>query len=56
VFADYTNIFISGCNWENLVLTANNELKEISNWFAASLLSLDVKKTNYILFGNKKTP
>jgi len=31
-------------------------LKEISNWFAANLLSLNVKKkTNYILFADKKS-
>jgi len=56
MFADDTNIFISGCNLENLVLTANNELKEISNWFAANLLSLNAKKTNCILIRNKKNP
>jgi len=29
-------------------------MKIISSWFTANLLSLNLKKTNYILFGNKK--
>jgi len=31
-------------------------MKIISSWFTASLLPLNLKKTNYILFGNKKLP
>ena len=56
MFADDTNLFINGRNLEDLTQIANTELKEISNWFSANLLSLNVKKTNYILFGNKKPP
>ena len=56
MFADDTNIFISGRNSDDLTTIANSELKEISNWFSANLLSLNIKKTNYILFGNKKPP
>ena len=54
MFADDTNIFISGHNLDDLTKTANNELNEISDWFSANLLSLNIKKTNYILFGHKK--
>jgi hypothetical protein len=54
MFADDTNILISGPSLEGLTITANNELKEISNWFCVNLLSLNIQKTNYILFGNKK--
>jgi len=32
----------------------NNEMNIISSWFSANLLSLTLRKTNYILFGNKK--
>lgn len=56
MFADDTNIFISGHNMENLTLAVNNEMKAVSDWFSANLLSLNIKKTNYILFGNKKLP
>jgi len=54
MFADDTNIFISGQSLELITETANNELDKISSWFSANLLSLNIKKTNYILFGNKK--
>ena len=56
MFADDTNIFISGRFLEDLTCIANNELNKISSWFSANLLSLNIKKTNYILFGNKKLP
>ena len=56
MFADNTNIFISGKNINDLTQIANNEMNIISAWFSANLLSLNLKKTNYILFGNKKMP
>lgn len=56
MFADDTNIFISGKNLNNITTIINAELILITNWFSANLLSLNVKKTNYILFGNKKPP
>jgi hypothetical protein len=56
MFADDTNIFISGKNLNNIATITNNELNIINTWFSANLLSLNIKKTNYILFGNKKHP
>jgi len=56
MFADDTNIFISGNNLNSISHTANTELLLVSKWFSANLVSLNVKKTNYILFGNKKLP
>ena len=32
----------------------NNELKVLSDWFKANRLSLNVKKTNYLMFGYKQ--
>jgi hypothetical protein len=52
--ADDTNLFIKGHNINSLTLLLNLELDKISDWFNANLLSLNIKKTNYILFGNKK--
>ena len=56
MFADDTNLFISGKDLSALTQTINTELNIITTWFSANLLSLNVKKTNYIslLFGNKK--
>lgn len=56
MFADDTNIFISGHNLESLSLIANTELKKLGHWFSANLLSLNIKKTNYILFSNTQLP
>jgi len=55
MFADDANIFIRGDNLENSTQQIYCELKEVNNWFTVNLLSLNVKKTNYIIFGNKKT-
>jgi len=56
MFADDTNIFAKGKDIDNLVNNINYELEHISKWFGANLLSLNIKKTNYILFGNKTIP
>jgi len=48
------NIFITGKNINDLTQIVNNKMNIISSWFTANLLSLNLKKTNYILFGNKK--
>jgi len=43
-------MFISGKNLTSLVSIINSELDKINTWFCANLLSLNVKKTNYISF------
>ena len=53
LFADDTNLFISGKNLTETVTTLNQELCKLSNWFKVNKLSLNVKKTNYIIFRNK---
>ena len=52
MFADDTNLFMSGKNLTQLENNINNELMKVSCWFHANLLSLNVKKTSYIIFGN----
>ena len=54
LFADDTNIFLSHPNLYTLVNTLNIELTKVTNWFRANKLSLNVKKTNYIHFSNKR--
>ena len=56
LFADDTNIFYSCNDLRTLETTVNNELLKLSIWFCANRLSLNIKKTNYIVFGNKKLP
>jgi hypothetical protein len=44
MFADDTNIFISGKNLDEIVPLINKELCKVNSWFCANLLSLNVKK------------
>jgi len=41
MFADDTNIFISGKNINDRTQTVNSEMKIISSWFTANLLSVN---------------
>ena len=50
LFADDTNLFRSDKTIKTLFETVNDELKLINEWFTANKLSLNVKKTKYILF------
>ena len=50
LFADDTTIYISSKDINNLFITMNSDLECISDWFKANKLSLNVSKTNYILF------
>jgi len=54
MFADDTNLFITGQNMTQLENTLNEELDKVNEWFRANLLSLNISKTSYIIFGNKK--
>ncbi len=53
LFADDTNIFYSCKSHNDLMKIVNEELLKLSEWFRANKLSLNVKKTNYIIFGNR---
>ena len=44
MFADDTNIFISGKNLDHIASVVNIELKTINTWFSVNLLSLNIKK------------
>ena len=50
LFADDTNVFIAGKNLKNIVSKMNNGLVEIVDWLKANRLSLNVNKTNFMLF------
>lgn len=54
LFADDTNMFFSHSSFDTLVALVNDELSKISKWFRLNKLSLNVKKTNYILFRSKR--
>ena len=54
LFADDTNLFISGQNSQELYEGANNDLNAISEWLQVNRLWLNVKKTHYMLFSSTK--
>ena len=53
LFADDTNIFISGNNINILIDRLNSELLKLSDWLKANKLSLNYQKTHYIIFKTK---
>ena len=50
LFADDTTIYLSSNNISYLYTTMNGELLKHTDWFRANKLSLNISKTNYILF------
>ena len=53
MFADDTNLFISGSDYKPLFVKMNQQLKLIDDWFAANKLSVNTGKTKFTLFCSK---
>ena len=56
LFADDTDIFMSGKNLQYMTMTLNEQLTAIYEWLCCNKLSLNVLKTHYMIFTqrNKK--
>ena len=54
LFADDTNIFYTGDDIYEICNILSNELKKLDIWFRVNKLSLNVSKTNFIVFSNLK--
>ena len=50
IFADDTNLFYSDTNIRKLESTINDNLERVSCWLKANKLSLNIDKTNYVVF------
>ena len=50
LFADDTNIFFSHNNLPLLMNIINSEMNKLSEWFRANKLSINAKKSNYMVF------
>ena len=48
-------MFFSGPNTTDIVKLINDELKNLVIWLETNRLSLNIKKTNYMIFSRKKT-
>ena len=55
LFADDTSAFVFGKNYYDLFHTMNLELCHLSCWFQVNMLSLNIKKSNYMLFKSYRT-
>ncbi len=53
LYADDTNILVSHNNLNQLISNVNRDLMKISTWFKAKKLSLNVNKSNYMIFKNR---
>ena len=54
LFADDTNVFYSGVDIQSICECISRELDKLHVWLYVNKLSLNVDKTNLILFGNRK--
>jgi hypothetical protein len=50
LFADDTTILLTDHNFENLEMNMNSNLSIIYKWLCVNKLSLNIKKTNYVIF------
>ena len=50
LFADDTNLLYAEKNLKSLEETVNNKLLKVSEWLNATKLTLNVKKSNYVIF------
>lgn len=53
LFADDTNLFLRGSNVDDLFATVNCEMKKLLEWVNVNKLSLNITKTQYMIFKNK---
>ena len=54
LFADATNITASHHHKDTLEKIVNNELKQVNNWIKFTKLSINYKKTEYIIINLEK--
>ena len=54
LFADDTSVFIEGTNYDQVIDIVNNELERINIWLKANKLTVNIKKTHYMMFSPHK--
>ena len=52
LFADDTNAFLEGSNILTLTTMVNVELEKLTNWIKANKLSLNLKKSKFMIFSS----
>lgn len=56
LFADDTNFYSSGDNLNNLLMSMEQEMVKLKKWFDINKLSLNLKKTKFMIFSKRKKP
>ena len=54
LFADDTSVFLEGTEYSKLIKTLNIELENVTKWLNANRLTVNMKKTHYIIFHRAK--
>ena len=54
LYADDTVIYYSSTDLFDLESKLNSDLATISNWFSSNLLTLNISKCNFVIFGNSR--
>ena len=54
LFSDNTSIFLSHTDQEYLTTSLNEELKKLNIWMKTNKLSVNINKTNYVIFNSKQ--
>ena len=54
LFADDSNMFLSGKDPDDLIRTMNEEMVKVVDWLQINRLSLNLNKTHFILFRRKR--
>ena len=54
LFAEDTNLLCCDRDLNELVRVINGGLEQLQTWFYVNRLSLNISKTNYIIFGNRR--
>ena len=54
LFADDTNVFITGKDLNKLIETMHRELNKLSIWLSANKLTLNIYKTHFMVFHRGK--
>ena len=50
LFADDTSVFIEGTHYDKMIDVLNVELEHIDKWLRANKLTINIKKTNFMIF------
>ena len=54
LFADDTSIYYSNSDIKQLEFVLNSELRKLDSWMKSNKLSVNISKTNYIIFSRDK--